>query len=371
MLFDRSLRKDLGRSFGATLVVILVIVITSFLVRALNQAAGGDIAPQDVALLLGYAGLQHLPTLLTLSLFIAVVSTLTRLYRDSEMVVWLSSGLGLTRFIGPVLRSAVPVLAAVAVLALVVWPWSNQQVVELRERYQRRSDLAKIAPGQFITSSDGRRIFFVDRDSQEAEAALGGEGQLARNIFLLDQQEDQESLTAARGGRIEWVGEDRFVVLEQGQRNDLDLKTGERRQARFETYRVLAGERSVGPAGELPVKARSTWALLAEPTLRHQGELVWRVGLALGGVPLVLLGIGLAAGNPRRAGSWNLLLALLAFVLYYNLLLLSQTWVASGRAAALPTLLLLHGGGLLAALALIAWRQNGISLGLRRVRRAS
>ena len=112
MLFDRSLRKDLGRSFGATLVVILVIVITSFLVRALNQAAGGDIAPQDVALLLGYAGLQHLPTLLTLSLFIAVVSTLTRLYRDSEMVVWLSSGLGLTRFVGPVLRSAAPVLAA-------------------------------------------------------------------------------------------------------------------------------------------------------------------------------------------------------------------------------------------------------------------
>lgn len=373
MLFDRSLRKDLGRSFGATLVVILIIVITSFLVRALNQAAGGDIAPQDVALLLGYAGLQHLPTLLTLSLFIAVVSTLTRLYRDSEMVVWLSSGLGLSAFVGPVLRSALPVLAVVALLAFFVWPWSNQQVVELRERYQRRSDLARIAPGQFISSSDGRRVFFVDRDPSLPEAGLAEDAARggARNIFLLEQQPDSESLTAARGGRIEWQGGDRYVVLEQGQRNDLDLRNGERRQARFDSYRVLAGEQAASPSETLPPKARSSWALLQEPTPRHQGELVWRAGLALGGVPLVLFGIGLAGGNPRRPGSWNLLTALLGFFAYYNLLVLSQSWVASGKAAALPTLLLLHGGGLLAALGLLLWRERGIGLGLRRRGRAA
>ena len=53
MLFDTTLRKDLARSFGGTLVVILTIVLTMMLIRTLGQAAGGVVAPQDVVLLLG------------------------------------------------------------------------------------------------------------------------------------------------------------------------------------------------------------------------------------------------------------------------------------------------------------------------------
>ena len=62
MLFDSTLRRDLARNFGATLVVILTIVLTMMLIRTLGQAAGGKIAPQDVVLLLGYVALGHLPT---------------------------------------------------------------------------------------------------------------------------------------------------------------------------------------------------------------------------------------------------------------------------------------------------------------------
>ena len=64
MLFDSTLRRDLSRTFGATLVVILTIVITMFLIRTLGQAAGGSVSPQDVVLLLGYISLEHLPTIL-------------------------------------------------------------------------------------------------------------------------------------------------------------------------------------------------------------------------------------------------------------------------------------------------------------------
>ena len=39
MLFDSSLRKELARSFGATLVVLLTIVMTMMLIRTLGQAA--------------------------------------------------------------------------------------------------------------------------------------------------------------------------------------------------------------------------------------------------------------------------------------------------------------------------------------------
>lgn len=362
MVFDASLRKDLGRSFGATLVVILVIVITSFLVRALNQAAGGDIAPQDVLLLLGYAGLQHLATLLSLSLFVAVVGTLTRLYRDSEMVIWRSSGLSLWRFLGPLLKSALPVLVAVAALSLLVWPWANGQVSELRERYQRRSDLARVAPGQFQASTDGRRVFFID----------GGEDStldtLARNVFVLERKEGVEVLTTASRGHLENLPEGRFVVLEQGQRHQLDLRTGERQTAAFERYRVLAGESPLAPQAEPPLKARSTLALLQSPPLpRVQAELLWRISLPLAAFNLVLLGTGLAAGNPRRGGSGHLVVALLSFVVYYNLLVAAQNAVAGGRLGAGAALLGLHGTVLLASLWLIHARGGG-RLRLRRRR---
>lgn len=351
MLFDSTLRRDLTRSFGATLVVILTIVITMFLIRTLGQAAGGSVSPQDVALLLGYVTLQNLPTMLSLSLFIAVVTTLTRMYRDSEMVIWFASGVGLMRFVKPVMRVAMPVLAVVTLLAFVVWPWGNRQVAELKDRYQRRSDVARIAPGQFQASSDGKRVFFVDKETAG--------GSTASNVFVLENDGKVESVTSARSGRLVVEGDERAVILERGQRSDLDLATGERRVARFDTYRATVGERIVDSSAKLPPKARSTFELMVEATPRYQAELVWRAGLALGALNLVLLGLGLAAGNPRRASSWNLLFALLAFVVYYNLLNLTQAWVASGRLGAAVTLVVVHGGAFVAAMLLLWWRDRG------------
>lgn len=351
MLFDSSLRSDLARSFGATLVVILTIVLTMMLIRTLGQAAVGRIAPQDVVLLLGYTALGHLPTMLALSLFVAVVATLGRMYRDSEMTIWFSSGVGLSRFVRPVLRTTWPVLLVIGLLALFVWPWMNQRVAELKERFERRSDLSRVVPGQFQSSSDGKRVFFIERDA--------GDGRTGRNVFILSQVGDTESVTSARSGRIELDGDDRFLVLDRGQRNERDAKTGAKTLSRFETYRVLVGERALSRIEELPPRARRSVELLFDPNPKNQGELVWRLGLLFGGTNLVLLAIPLSASNPRRASNWNLLIALLAFVVYYNLINLSQAWVAAGKLGLGSALALFHGGAFVLALALLWWREQG------------
>jgi lipopolysaccharide export system permease protein len=350
MLFDSTVRKELARGFGATLVVILTIVLTMFLIRTVGQAASGAVAPQDVALLLGYVALGHLPTMLALSLFVAVVVSLGRMYRDSEMAVWFASGVGLLRFVKPVLQTGTPVLVVVALLLLFVWPWGNRSSLDLRDRYAQRSDLSRVAPGVFQTSSDGRRVFFIERDSPD--------GVNASKVFILSRQDESESVTSARSGRLEVEGEDRFLVLERGQRNDVNLVTGERSLSSFESYRVLAGERAVRAAESRPPRAVSTQDLLRQPTPRHQGELVWRLGMLFAAGNLLLLGVGLAATNPRRASNWNLLFALLAFLVYYNLVNLSQAWVASGRMPLAAALFGLHGtvGGL--ALVLLWWRDH-------------
>ncbi len=350
MLFDSTLRRDLARSFGATLVVILTIVLTMMLIRTLGQAAGGRIAPQDVVLLLGYIALGQLPTMLALSMFIAVVATLGRMYRDSEMSIWFASGVGLTRFVRPVLRTSWPVLIVVLLLALFVWPWVNQRSVELRDRFERRSDLSRVAPGQFQSSADGSRVFFIERAPEGGGAA--------RNVFILSSSGDVESVTTAKTGRITIENDDRYLLLDHGQRNEQNTKTHEKTLSRFEGYRVLAGERVLSRADDLPPKARSTAELLRTPSAPFQGELAWRLGLVLGGANLLLLAIGLSETNPRRASNWNLLFALLAFVVYYNIINLTQAWVASGKVGMGMALVLAHGGAFALAVALLWWRDT-------------
>jgi lipopolysaccharide export system permease protein len=350
MLFDSTVRRELAKSFGATLVVILTIVLTMMLIRTIGQAASGAVAPQDVVLLLGYIGLGYLPMILALSLFVAIVVTLGRMYRDSEMAVWFASGVGLRRFVRPVLRMSWPVLLVVALLLFFVWPWGNRNSLDLRDRYAQRSDLSRVSPGVFQTSSDGQRVFFIERDSSD--------GVNARNVFILSQLQHSESVTSARSGRLEQDNGDAFLVLERGQRNDVDLQNGEKTLSSFETYRVLADERRARDVGAKPPKALRTIELVREPTPRNQGELVWRFGLLFGAANLLLLGIGLAATNPRRASNWNLLFALLGFVVYYNLINLSQAWVGSGRFTLGAALAGLHGSAFLLALALLWWREH-------------
>ncbi|HEY1132791.1 MAG TPA: LPS export ABC transporter permease LptF [Roseateles sp.] len=358
MLFDSSTRSELARSFGVTLVVILTIVLTSTLIRTLGQAAGGNVAPQDVVLLMGYATIAHLATMLILSLFIAVVLTLGRIYRESEMTIWFASGIALSRFVRPVLLMAWPVLLAVIVLELVVWPWGNQNSAELRDRYQKRGDLSRVAPGQFQTSRDGSRVFFIEREGDDA--ATG------RNVFILSNQNERESVTTSARGRLEMEGDDRLLVLDHGQRNETQLKTGEKSLARFQQYKVMTDTQVLANANQLPPKAMPTLDLLRAPTPKNQGELAWRLGLILGGINMTLLGIGLSASNPRRASNWNLLFALLAFIVYFNLINLSQSWVGNGRMSLPRALISVHGSALCLSLAVIWLRDNANRFCLRR-----
>ena len=352
MLFDSTLRRELAKNFGATLVIILTIVLTIMFIRNLGQAAGGRIAPQDVMLLLAYIGLGHLSTMLALSLFIAVVATLSRMYRASEMTIWFASGIPLSRFVGPVLKTSWPVLLLIAALSLFVWPWQNEQSAILKDQFERRSDLSRVAPGQFQTSANGERTFFFEGSA--SSAAIG------RNVFIVSSHENVEAVTSAKSGTIQNEGDGRVVVLKKGQRNERNAETGEKTLARFETYRAEASERVRNATGMLAPRALPTAELLGKPSAPNQGELAWRLGLVLAAANMMVLGIGMSASNPRHASNWNLLFALLGFFAYYNFINLSQAWVGTGRVGLGTVLVLGHGGAFVFALALLWWRENGM-----------
>lgn len=354
MLFHSSVRKELSRSFGASLVVLFTIVVTMLLIRTLGQASVGSVDPQEVMLVLGYTVLGRLPIILTMALFIAVVSVLSRMYTDSEMVIWMASGQSLPGLIAPVLRFAWPLLTAIALLVLVGWPWANSQVSTLRDRFEQRSDLKRVAPGQFQEALDGRRVFFIDKDTAD--------GTQGRNVFISSRDDKGETTISAQSARIiERQGEP-FLQLSRGQRLDASPDLQQLKVSEFEEYSVRIGDDNGFLSKEGAMKDRSTLELMQRTDLPAQAELGWRLGLVACAFNFVLLAVATTVANPRAGRGGNMGFAVFAFLFYYNLLNLGETWVNLGKVSLWGLMLGLHGGALALTLAWLYKRHRNVSL---------
>jgi lipopolysaccharide export system permease protein len=64
------------------------------------------------------------------------------------------------------------------------------------------------------------------------------------------------------------------------------------------------------------------------------------------------------SANPRVGRGGNFALALFIFVVYYNLINLSQSWVTTGKSDIFTMLSTVHGGVFLAFVAWLAIRHN-------------
>lgn len=350
MLFHSSIRKELARSFGATLIVLATVVMTMTLIRTLGQASRGSFNPSDVMLVMGYTVLAYMPTILTMALFIAVMASLSRMYRDSEMVIWLSSGQGLAALLRPMFRFAWPVLLAVAALALLVLPWSNQRIDTMKSQYERRGDLDRIQPGQFQESAGGQRVFFVEKDPNNLDAGS--------NVFIATTENGKQTVTSARRGRVETIGADRFLMLDSGQRLENVIGKSELKISEFEEYGTKVGANALVGDDYVAINTRPTKVLLENLTPTNLAELSWRFGLILASINFIVIGVAVSGVNPRAARNVNLVFAMFAFVLYYNLLNLGQSWIAAGRIGFTPLMLGLHGGTLLLALLWLGKNHN-------------
>ncbi len=354
MLFHSSIRRELARSFGGTLLVLFTIVVTIMLIRTLSLATSGSVDPKEVMLVLGYTVLGRLHIILTMALFIAVVSVLSRMYTDSEMVIWMGGGRGIGSLVGPIARFAWPVLLSMAALVLLAWPWANRQSAELRDRFAARGDLQRVQPGQFQVDALGRRVFFIDKDTAD--------GTQGRNVFISSRDERSESTISAKAATVRSTADGQFLQLNTGQRLEVSADLQTLRVSEFDEHLVRINEKAFTLDNNLGMKTRSTWVLLSDESAPARGELTWRLGFLLSAFNLMLLGLATTSANPRAGRSGNVAFALFSFLLYYNLLNMGESWVSRGRFSAIGWMLMLHGGVLIAALAWLYKRHENVSL---------
>jgi lipopolysaccharide export system permease protein len=358
MIFHRALLREFAQLATAVFLSLFLIAITTRLVRLLGQAAGGKIPTDAVVAFLGFFALNALPVLLSLTLFVTVLLTLTRSYRDSEMVIWFSAGLSLAAWVRPVLAFALPLVALIATLSMVIAPWAVRMSEQYRSQVDARDDVARDDPGVFGESRSRDRVFFV-----ESAGAASGE---VRNVFINSVQHGRNGVMFSRKGLMETAPNgDRFIVMLDGRRYEGVPGEADYRVMEFERYEA----RVESTASEEPVpthKSLSTPALLQNPSDANRGELVWRVGIPLSALILALLAIPMSFVNPRAGRSVNLLFALLAYLVYQNLISVSQARVAQGRLDFSMGWWLVHAAVLVVLIVLFAHRMSLVRLRLRR-----
>jgi lipopolysaccharide export system permease protein len=325
VIFQRALLREFGNFALAAFSALFAITLTTQLIRLLGQAAVGSILSEAVVALLAFAALNYLPVLLSLTLFISILMTLSRSYRESEMVVWFSSGLSLLAWIRPVLLFAAPLVALTAVLSLFLSPWAIGKAEEYRRQMKVRDEVSRVAPGVFLEAPAADRVFFVEE--------IAGDQTNVQNVFIAQVKEGRLGITVSRRGYRELAENgDRLVVLLDGRRyegipGNLDFKV-----MNFERYAMKVETRET-QAEETSTKAMSTFGLILSPSNPHLAELLWRIGLPIGALVLALLAIPLSFVNPRASRSVNLIFALFTYMVYANVLSIVQAWVSQGRIA--------------------------------------
>ena len=327
MIFHQALRRELSFTTGGVFLVLVTIMITTLVIRILGFAANGAVNPEDALVLIALATLGYMAVLLTVSLFVAVLIVLVRWYKDSEMIVWFASGLSIASLIRPIIQFATPLIIIIALLALFVWPWANRESTIISQRFQQRSDVSMVAAGQFKESAKAERVFFIEElDIDQSEI---------KNIFVAQNKNGRLSVAVASTGFIQnSEGGEKSVVLNNGRRYEGQPTQPDFRILEFNQYSTKIQSKNVlDPAPR--DREKTVFELLNDPDENavnpNRAELLWRIGLPFMALGLVLIAIPLAYVNPRLGNYTAMFYAIMIYLIYSNLLNLTQNFVSQGK----------------------------------------
>ncbi|AKR42312.1 LPS export ABC transporter permease LptF [Methylophilus sp. TWE2] len=322
-IFKRALSAELMSSASAIFLIILGIVVAQRAGNIVRQVSKGILPNDAIGTILTFSLVQFMPMMLSLAIFLAVLLTLTRWHRDSEMVIWMNAGLSLRQWVMPIMRFITPIVIIISLFSLVIMPWANDKAENYRAQLKKRDELSSISPGTFKESNNGERIYFI-----ESFDKLGYE---VKNIFVQSQQHGKTGIiTANRGSRYKAPNGDNFLRMEQGRRYETIPNTLEVTTTEFERYDIRVEIKESTPPTST-AQTKSTQSLITGATTADQAELHWRLAIPISTIVMVLLAIPLSFVDPRAGRSLNIMFAILIFIIYNNMLSIFQAWITQGK----------------------------------------
>jgi lipopolysaccharide export system permease protein len=369
LIIDRALmREALQTSTAVTLVFVSLFVVVS-LVNVLSQAAMGEVPARIVFMLLGLQTVKMVGFMLPLALFVGILLTLGRWYRESEMTVLAACGIDLMHFVRPTLVLASGFALVAALFSFYLAPLSSSLISKLKNDPGGRYEAGGIMPGVFNDVGNGRGTYYVEH-IDKGQASLN-------NIFVSTEQSGKEGVLVARSGRQYTDKEtgDQYLMLQDGTRYegspgqaDYSIFQFERYALRIEPpqardplirFETLTTPQILGMESE--VNARG------EATIPHwrrglAAEWHWRLSKPAQLFLLALLALAFSYNHPRQGRYGGLFVAILMYFVYTNLLTFSDAMLKQGRIPLALGMWWVHGVFLVLSVYLLVRRSNNLPL---------
>jgi lipopolysaccharide export system permease protein len=166
-------------------------------------------------------------------------------------------------------------------------------------------------------------VFFVEKVTSDLTKVA--------NIFVHSIQSGRMGVMVASRGFVQTAESgDRYLVLTNGRRYEGTPGQADYRIVEFERYAVRI-EQSESKSFFPSHKSRSTAQLINYPTPHNLGELVNRLGVPIAALLLALVAVPLSAVNPRTGRYYNVIIAVLVYMVYNNVGNFMQAMVAGKK----------------------------------------
>lgn len=361
-ILDRYIFREIVQSWLAVMMVLLAILLTNQFARVLGDVAKDKVPKDAIFQIIGLTALQYLTLLVPIALFLSIMLALGRLYRDGEMPAMMACSVGPADIYRPVSWLLIPLVLVGGWLATEVAPMTVNEIERIGAEARRQADLASIEPGRFTTEVREGGIVYAESVVDQG---------IVENVFLQRQVGSTvEVVIAEEGEQVESDDPNtRYFVLRNGHRYEGIPGTTNFQVVEFAEhgipYRLPDAEDL-----EREPKAKTTTDLFGSDNAEDIAELHWRLGIPLATIVLAIIAVPLSRTQPRQGRYSRLIIGLLVFIVYFNLLIAAKAWIEQGQVNASLGLWWVHGGMLTVGLLLLA-AQNGWHKRIVRIRKIS
>lgn len=329
-IVDRYLARELLWSFIAALMILVLVITGATVADLLAKIAKGHIAADLLLSLIGLRMVDTLTLLVPLSAFLGVQIAYGRLYRESEMAVFSASGLPLSGLLRPLALFAIPVTIVTALISFWFAPAADRQAQTLQEEASRSLIIAGLEPGRFIELPNNDGVMYVE--------GMNGDGTKFTKMFVASEKASADKKTTsinivtATDGELyhEADGISRFLGLNDGFRVEGILGQDNFRLMRYERNDIKLSDNANDTTPDSIKRSATTMSLLRSTDVVQRAELQWRLVAPLTVLVLVMLALPLAKSSPREPRYARLLIALLAWFIYYNCLAMWRSRLSQG-----------------------------------------